>query len=111
MGCKNFSTVGELIPSSAFGGENVRLTGTPFAACVAASVLSVVIQFARTRLQMKKEDLQWLNSPEGAEALLELMSTKRGGYDYVSSWLFFSDEIDEEMTGGSEEEFISLVKA
>ncbi|KAI0444182.1 putative subtilisin [Xylaria telfairii] len=112
---KNFSTLGELIPGIPVLDEPMDktdsyMTGTSYAACMAAAILSVVIQFARRRLEMSKDDLQWLNSPEGAELLLELMSTERGGYDYVAPWLFFSGEIDERMARGSEAEFISTVK-
>jgi subtilisin family serine protease len=107
---KNFSTLGELIPSKTLNDRTSYITGTSYAALVAASILSIVIQFARNRLQMTSQDLRWLNSPEGAETLLELMSVERGGYDYVAPWLFFSGEIDEEMTQGSEAEFINIMR-
>ncbi|TRX92293.1 hypothetical protein FHL15_006908 [Xylaria flabelliformis] len=108
---KNFSTLGESIPTiSKSTNEECYMTGTAWAACTAAAILSVVIQFARKRLEMNGEDLQWLNSPEGAELLLELMSSDRGGYNYVAPWLFFSGEIDERMAHGSQAEFINTVK-
>lgn len=108
-GRKNFSTIGENMPSSRNGVE-ATTSGTSYSVCVAAAVLATMLEFARTQLSLDDADLRTLNSPDGAEKMLDLMSSERGGYDYMAPWLFFSDETEDSISGGSESEFKSIIK-
>jgi hypothetical protein len=108
-GRKNFSTIGENIASN-WKGKDVQISGTSYSACAAAGILATVLSFARNHLLHDGADWKRLNCPEGAEKLLELMSSERGGYDYVTPWLFFSDEFEGMRSGASESEFKSIVK-
>ncbi|KLU90664.1 hypothetical protein MAPG_10516 [Magnaporthiopsis poae ATCC 64411] len=106
---KNFSTIGESI-SSRWGGEEVVIRGTAYSACVAAAMLATVLDFARNHLSLDAATLSVLKSPQGAEKLLEMLSSERGGYDYVTPWLFFTDEYEGTMEEMSESEFKSVMR-
>ncbi|KAF4628967.1 hypothetical protein G7Y89_g9181 [Cudoniella acicularis] len=108
-GRKNFSAIGEIMPSS-WNGVEVKTSSTSYSVCVAAAVLATMFEFARTQLSLDDADLKTLNSPDGAEKMLELMSSERGGYDYIAPWLFFSDKAEDSISGGSEFEFKSIIK-
>ncbi|KID88985.1 Peptidase S8/S53, subtilisin/kexin/sedolisin [Metarhizium guizhouense ARSEF 977] len=112
-GRKNFSTFG----------ENVRVwrddrrdepsykSGTSFAVCIAAGMLAAMLVFARDYLQLDQRDWNTLHTPAGAEKYLELMSSSRGGYEYVAPWLLISNEILIENSSGSGVDFKDAIKS
>jgi hypothetical protein len=88
---KNFSTLGEEV-KSIWGDEIKYRSGTSVSLCVAGGILATMINLARSQLSMNESDLRSLNTPEGAEKIFDLMSSRRGGYDYVAPWLLLSKE-------------------
>ncbi|RDW58854.1 hypothetical protein BP6252_13330 [Coleophoma cylindrospora] len=107
---RNFSTIGEDIAISHNGEEQYR-SGTSFATCVMAGILSSMFVFARDYLELDLEDWNLLHTPAGAHKFLEIMSTSRGGYDYVAPWLLLSDDLTFKQQDGSQSSYKMVVKA
>jgi hypothetical protein len=55
-------------------------------------MLASVISLAKNTLRLQPDAMQVLQTPEGVEALLVLMSVPRGGYDYIAPWLMLSED-------------------
>jgi subtilisin family serine protease len=94
-GRKNFATLGEAISirEGRVGGEDYKAwTGTSCSATLASSIVASVIALAKSTLRLEPYALRILRTPKGVEALLELMSVSRGGYDYVAPWLLLSED-------------------
>jgi subtilisin family serine protease len=94
-GRKNFTTLGEAIPTNVdpIRDADIRYrTGSSYSATLAASIVASVIAVVKNTLRFELYVIQILQSPEGVEALLGLMSVSRGGYDYFPPWLLLSDD-------------------
>ncbi|KAH0426569.1 subtilisin [Colletotrichum camelliae] len=81
----NFSTLGVDILSR-FEGEEVYISGTSYATPIAAGIVANFLHFARQNTDMSEEDLIFLHSPEGAERMLQGISTSRDTFDYICPW-------------------------
>ncbi|OBT64537.1 hypothetical protein VE03_05295 [Pseudogymnoascus sp. 23342-1-I1] len=111
MGRKNFSTLGQGIHVRVKGkGDHLDKdiqNGSSFAVSVAGGILAAMFMFASDVLMLEERDLKDLRTPKGAEKLFDLMSCKRGDYDYVAPWILIEemDPVD------SLEEHNALIKA
>ncbi|KID66892.1 uncharacterized protein G6M90_00g070620 [Metarhizium brunneum] len=110
---KNFSTFGENVRvwRDDRTDEPAYKSSTSFAVCIAAGMLAAMLAFARDSLQLDQRDWNTLHTPAGAEKYLELMSTSRGGYEYVAPWLLISNEILMENKSESEADFKNAIKS
>jgi hypothetical protein len=100
-GRKSFSTLGKDIECR-WGGETVLRTGTALSVCIAGGILASIFDFIRNDLSIDGDDWETLHTPEGAEKLLELMSSSRGGYEYVAPWFLLSAEVLDSKEGNSD---------
>lgn len=109
-GQSNFSTLGEDIPAW-WDDKEVFKSGTAYSVCVAAGILANMFVFARDYLQLEPRDWERLHTPAGAKKFLELMSSSRGGYEYVAPWLLLSNQRLTDQHDGSESSFKNVIKS
>jgi hypothetical protein len=100
-GRQNFSTLGENIECG-WQGETALKSSTSFSVCIAGGILASIFDFIRNDLSIDGADWEALHTPEGAEKLLELMSSSRGGYEYVAPWFLLSTEVLDSKEGNSD---------
>jgi hypothetical protein len=81
---KNFSTLGSGITVHEDYDKYQIKSGSSYAVSIAGEILAAMFTYASEILSLDAKDLKVLHSPKGAERLFELMSSKRGGYDYVA---------------------------
>ncbi|TIC92604.1 Halolysin [Colletotrichum higginsianum] len=80
----NFSTLGRRIPSW-WQGRDVYVTGTSFAAPVAAAVAANALEFVR-RSSLPHTDQQYFFGYSGMRRLFRHLSNRKGDYDYIRPW-------------------------
>lgn len=81
----NFSTLGNAIDSK-WNGEEVYISGSSFAAHVAAAIAANALEFIRHNLAGKNDRPKDFYTPRGMKELFRCLSDRIDGYDYVKPW-------------------------
>ena len=90
----NFATLGAGVKSS-WKNETVYVSGTSYATPVAAGLATMILGYARCKVEMTDAQEKWLHSCDGMRTIMRLMVERRDGYDYVAPWQFWKPETRE----------------
>ncbi|KAK4443846.1 hypothetical protein QBC34DRAFT_416455 [Podospora aff. communis PSN243] len=84
-GIDNFSTLGNAIESK-WGGKELYITGSSFAAPIAAGIAANALEYIRHFLTEKGDHPDYFYRYQGMCALFQCLSDGIDGYDYVKPW-------------------------
>ncbi|KAK8116357.1 hypothetical protein PG984_012859 [Apiospora sp. TS-2023a] len=92
----NFSTLGISV-SSKWKGDDVLKSGTSFATPIAAALAADMLEFARHKCELDKEEYERLCEYGGICQILRLMAGKRQGYHYITPLSLWDNRDQDDM--------------